>query len=483
MDPQLEYQRAITRRQLFDQVRNGVGTAALATLLGSSAWADQQQSEPLGLAGLPHFEPRAKRAIYLFQSGGPSHIDLFDYKPDLAAQHGEPLPDSVRGTQRVTGMTAGQKNFLTNAPIRPFQQQGQSGRWISDLLPHTAKIVDQIAILKAVNTEAINHDPGITFINTGSQQIGRPSLGAWLSYGLGSENENLPGYMVLISQGTGKNPGQPIFSRLWSSGYLPSKHQGVRLRPGANPVLHLANPAGIDRPTRRQQLDDLAALNARHFSRTNDPEIETRIAQYEMAYRMQTSVPDLTDLSDEPAAVLEMYGPEVQTPGSYASNCLLARRMIERGVRFVQLFHRGWDQHNSLVEHLGNQCRDTDQASAALVTDLKQRGLLDDTLVVWGGEFGRTTYSQGGLNAGRDHHGRCFSMWLAGGGIQPGIEYGQTDDYCYNIVSDGVHIRDLNATILHQLGIDHRRLTFRFQGLDQRLTGVEPARVVTEILG
>ena len=483
MDPQLEYQRAITRRQLFDQVRNGVGTAALATLLGSSAWADQQPTDPLGLAGLPHFEPRAKRAIYLFQSGGPSHIDLFDYKPDLAAQHGQPLPGSVRGTQRVTGMTAGQKAFLTNAPIRPFQQQGQSGRWISDLLPHTAKIVDQIAILKAVNTEAINHDPGITFINTGSQQIGHPSLGAWLSYGLGSENENLPGYMVLISQGTGKNPGQPIFSRLWSSGYLPSKHQGVRLRSGANPVLHLSNPAGIDRPTRRQQLDDLAALNARHFSKTNDPEIETRIAQYEMAYRMQTSVPDLTDLSDEPAGVLEMYGPEVQTPGSYASNCLLARRMIERGVRFVQLFHRGWDQHNSLVEHLGNQCRDTDQASAALVTDLKQRGLLEDTLVVWGGEFGRTTYSQGGLNAGRDHHGRCFSMWLAGGGIQPGIEYGQTDDYCYNIVSDGVHIRDLNATILHQLGIDHRRLTFRFQGLDQRLTGVEPARVVTEILG
>jgi len=482
MDPQLEYQRAITRRQLFDQVRNGVGTAALAALLGSSAWADQQPTDPLGLAGLPHFEPRAKRAIYLFQSGGPSHIDLFDYKPDLAAQHGQPLPGSVRGTQRVTGMTAGQKAFLTNAPIRPFQQQGQCGRWISDLLPHTAKIVDQIAILKAVNTEAINHDPGITFINTGSQQIGRPSLGAWLSYGLGSENENLPGYMVLISQGTGKNPGQPIFSRLWSSGYLPSTHQGVRLRPGANPVLHLSNPAGIDRPTRRQQLDDLAALNARHFSKTNDPEIETRIAQYEMAYRMQTSVPDLTDLSDEPAGVLEMYGPEVQTPGSYASNCLLARRMIERGVRFVQLFHRGWDQHNSLVEHLGNQCRDTDQASAALVTDLQQRGLLEDTLVVWGGEFGRTTYSQGGLNAGRDHHGRCFSMWLAGGGIQPGIEYGQTDDYCYNIVSDGVHIRDLNATILHQLGIDHRRLTFRFQGLDQRLTGVEPARVVTEIL-
>ena len=482
MEPQWEYDRAMTRRQLFNHARNGVGAAALATLLGSPASGARQQEETAGQPGVPHFPARAKRAIYLFQSGGPSHLDLFDYKPTLSDQHGQPLPASVRGTQRVTGMTAGQKAFLTNAPIRPFRQQGESGRWISDLLPHTAKIVDQIALLKAVNTEAINHDPGITFINTGSQQIGQPSLGAWLSYGLGSENENLPGYMVLISQGTGKNPGQPIFSRLWASGYLPSRHQGVRLRTGANPVLHLANPPGIDRPTRRQQLDDLAALNAHHFARTQDPEIETRIAQYEMAYRMQTSVPDLTDLSDEPAHILEMSGPEVKSPGSYAANCLLARRMIERGVRFVQLFHRGWDQHVSLVKHLTNQCRDTDQASAALVTDLRQRGLLDDTLVVWGGEFGRTTYSQGGLNAGRDHHGRCFSMWMAGGGIRPGIEHGVTDEYGYNVVSGGVHIRDLNATLLHQLGIDHRRLTFRFQGLEQKLTGVEPARVVSEIL-
>ena len=481
MEPDQEFQRAITRRQLFDQARNGIGTAALASLLGSSALADHPKGESTSLNDLPHSPPRAKRAIYLFQSGGPSHIDLWDYKPELTKQHGQALPDSVRGTQRVTGMTSGQKEFLTNGPIRPFQKQGKCGRWISDLLPHTAGIVDEIAVLKAVNTEAINHDPGITFINTGDQQVGRPSLGAWLSYGLGSENENLPSYMVLISQGTGKNPGQPIFSRLWSSGYLPSRHQGVRLRTGANPVLHLSNPAGIDRATRRQQLDDLAALNARHFNRTHDPEIETRIAQYEMAYRMQTSVPDLTDLSDEPAHILEMYGPEVRTPGSYAANCLLARRMIERGVRFVQLFHRGWDQHVSLIKHLTHQCRDTDQASAALVTDLKQRGLLDETLLIWGGEFGRTAYSQGGLNAGRDHHGRCFSMWLAGGGIQPGIEHGQTDEYGYNVVKDGVHIRDLNATILHQLGIDHRRLTFRFQGLDQRLTGVEPAHVVHEI--
>ncbi len=483
MNPLSQTARNLTRRQLFDQTRNGVGAAALALLLGQSATGHPvTRQENLGLPGVPHFQPKAKRAIYLFQSGGPSHIDLFDYKPNLQSHHGDPLPESVRGNQRVTGMTAGQKQFLTNAPIRPFQQHGRCGRWVSDLLPFTAGIVDEIAVLKAVHTEAINHDPGITFINTGNQQIGHPSFGAWLSYGLGSENQNLPGYMVLISQGMGKNPGQPIFSRLWGSGYLPSKHQGVRLRSGQNPVLHLSNPPNIDRSMRRGQLDDLAALNGRHADRIGDPEIAARIAQYEMAYRMQTSVPDLTDLSDEPNHIFEMYGPESKVPGSYAANCLLARRMIERGVRCVQLFHRGWDQHDSLIEHLTNQCRDTDQASAALVKDLKQRGLLDDTLVVWGGEFGRTAYSQGGLNNGRDHHGRCFSVWLAGGGIQGGIEYGTTDDYCYNIVSDGVHIRDLNATLLHQLGIDHRRLTFKFRGLEQKLTGVEPARVVHEIL-
>ncbi len=486
MDPITEYQRAITRRQLFDHARNGVGAAALASLLGSPlsspALAAPAQSKPLGLPGLPHFAPKAKRAIYLFQSGGPSHIDLFDYKPNLKKMHGKPLPPSVKGTQRVTGMTARQKQFLTNAPIRPFRQHGKCGRWIGDLLPHTARIVDDIAVLKAVNTEAINHDPGITFINTGNQQIGHPSLGAWLSYGLGSENSNLPDYMVLISQGTGKNPGQPIFSRLWGSGYLPSKHQGVRLRPGANPVLYLSNPAGIDRAMRRGQLDDLAALNARHARATGDPEIEARIAQYEMAYRMQTSVPELTDMSDEPERIFKMYGPDARKPGTYAANCLLARRMIERGVRFMQLFHRGWDQHNSLVTNLGNQCHNTDQASAALVTDLKERGLLDETLIVWGGEFGRTAYSQGKINNGRDHHGRCFSMWLAGGGIKPGVEHGVTDDFCYNIASGGVHIRDLNATILNQLGIDHNRLTFKYQGLAQRLTGVERSRVVKEIL-
>jgi len=483
MNPLTEFHRAMTRRQLFDHARNGIGAAALASLLGTTAFAEStEKKQPLGLPGLPHFAPKAKRAIYLFQSGGPSHIDLFDHKPNLTKMHGKPLPAEIKGDQRVTGMTAGQKQFLTNAPIKPFRQHGECGRWLSDLLPHTAKIVDDIAILKAVNTEAINHDPGITFINTGNQQIGHPSLGAWLSYGLGSVNENLPGYMVLISQGTGKNPGQPIFSRLWGSGYLPSKHQGVRLRPGSNPVLHLSNPAGIDAKMRRAQLDDLALLNAKHANETGDPETEARIAQYEMAYRMQTSVPELTDMSGEPDHVFEMYGPESRTPGSYAANCLLARRLIERDVRCIQLFHRGWDQHNSLVAHLGNQCRDTDQASAALVTDLKARGLLDETLVVWGGEFGRSAYSQGGLNSGRDHHGRCFSVWMAGGGIKPGIEFGETDDYCYNIAADGVHIRDLNATILHSLGIDHNRLTFKFQGLQQKLTGVEPARVVKEIL-
>lgn len=458
-----------------------MGAAALATLLGQETQAAETVNE-IGLAELPHHKPKAKRVIYLFQSGGPSHIDLWDYKPNLTTMHGKPLPESVKGTQRVTGMTAGQKQFLTNAPIKPFQQHGECGRWVSDLLPQTAKVVDELAVLKAVHTEAINHDPGITFINTGNQQIGHPSLGAWLSYGLGSENQDLPGYMVLISQGTGKNPGQPIFSRLWGSGYLPSEHQGVRLRPGSNPVLHLSNPSGIDSQIRRGQLNDLAVLNERHAQLTGDPEIEARIAQYEMAYRMQTSVPDLTDMSDESEEVFEMYGPDSRKPGTYAANCLLARRMIERDVRCIQLFHRGWDQHNSLVTHLANQCRDTDQASAALVADLKQRGLLDDTLVIWGGEFGRTAYSQGGLNSGRDHHGRCFSVWMAGGGVTPGMEYGETDDYCYNVASGAVHVRDLNATILHLLGIDHQRLTFKFQGLEQRLTGVEPARVVQEIL-
>lgn len=486
MDPITEHHRALTRRQLLGSGGAGLGAAALASLLGPAALGGRTGGGPVaenpGLPGLPHFAPRAKRAIYLFQSGGPSHIDLWDHKPHWDKLHGKPLPATVMGTQRVTGMTSGQMEFLASRPIKPFRQHGECGRWVSDLLPHTAGIVDDLAVLKAVNTEAINHDPGITFINTGNQQVGNASLGAWLSYGLGSENRDLPAYMVLISQGNGKNPGQPIFSRLWGAGYLPSQHQGARLRSGRSPVLHLRNPAGVDQGLRREQLDALAALNGRRAEVTGDPEIEARIAQYEMAYRMQTSVPELADFSDEPDETFELYGEDARRPGTYAAHCLLARRMMERGVRFVQLFHRGWDQHGSLIPDLTAQCKDTDQASAALVTDLKRRGLLDDTLVVWGGEFGRTAYSQGQLDAGRDHHGRCFSIWLAGGGVQGGIEHGTTDDYCYNVVDGGVHVRDLNATILHLLGIDHERLTYKFQGLSQRLTGVEPARVVRAIL-
>ncbi len=487
MDPITEHHRSFTRRQLLGGAGTALGTAALASLLSPAAFGRRGEGVPTaenqGLPGLPHFAPRAKRAIYLFQSGGPSHIDLWDHKPHWDKLHGQPLPPSIMGTQRVTGMTSGQKQFLANRPIKPFRQHGECGRWVSDLLPHTARIVDDLAVVKAVNTEAINHDPGITFINTGDQQVGKASLGAWLSYGLGSENQDLPAYMVLISQGNGKNPGQPIFSRLWGSGYLPSQHQGVRLRSGRNPVLHLGNPAGVDRGLRRDQLDALKALNGRRAEATGDPEIEARIAQYEMAYRMQTSVPKLADFSDEPDETFELYGEDARRPGTYAAHCLLARRMMERGVRFVQLFHRGWDQHGSLIPDLTAQCKDTDQASAALVTDLKRRGLLDDTLVVWGGEFGRTAYSQGRLNSGRDHHGRCFTTWLAGGGVQGGIEHGVTDDFCYNVLDGGVHVRDLNATILHLLGIDHQRLNYKFQGLSQRLTGVEPARVVKEILG
>jgi len=391
----------------------------------------------------------------------------------------------VRGSQRVTGMTARQASYPVVAPPFGFARRGAHGTWVSDLLPHTARVVDDLTILKAVNTEAINHDPGITFINTGDQLPGKASLGSWLSYGLGSENQDLPAYLVLLSQGTGKDPGQPLFSRLWGNGYLPGNHQGVQLRPGKNPVLYLRDPAGDDLAARRAQLDDLAELNRLRAEATGDPEIDTRISQYEMAFRMQTSVPDLTDLSDEPDSTFELYGEDARRPGTFAANCLLARRMAERGVRFVQLFHRGWDQHLNMTRELPAQCRDTDQASAALVTDLKRRGLLDDTLVIWGGEFGRTVYSQGKIGdprSGRDHHGRCFTMWMAGGGVRRGFEHGTTDDFAYNVVDGGVHIRDLNATILHLLGLDHERLVFPFQGLDQKLTGVEPARVVHQVL-
>ncbi|TWT60544.1 DUF1501 domain-containing protein [Rubinisphaera italica] len=473
-----------SRRKFVSQAFGGVGAAALGTLLQGYANADVQ-SQVSGKAnkfGLPHFQPTAKRVIYLFMSGGPSHIDLFDYKPILEQKHGEELPPSVRGNQRLTGMTAKQKGFPVCGPIGQFAQHGECGAWISDLLPYTSKIADDIAIIRSMNTEAINHDPGITFINTGSQIPGQPSAGAWASYGLGSENQNMPAYVVLLSQGNGKNPGQPIFSRLWGSGFLPSNHQGVMLRSSGDPVLYLKDPDGITRENRRDQLDHLAALNRLKFQTSGDPEIETRISQYEMAFRMQAAAPEIADLSDEPESTFQLYGEDARQPGTYAFNCLMARRMAERDVRFVQLFHRGWDQHVSLQTHLRAQCLDTDQASAALITDLKNRGMLNDTLVIWGGEFGRTAYGQGKLGSGRDHHGRCFSMWMAGGGVRGGVSYGQTDEFAYNIAENGVHIRDLNATMLHCLGIDHERFTYRFQGLDQRLTGVEHAHVVSDIL-
>jgi len=465
----------LSRRTFLGKTSGGMGAIALGSLLGNCVKAEKPD--------FPHFKPTAKRVIYLFMSGGPSHIDLFDYKPVLIKRHGEELPPEIRGKQRLTGMTSGQKAFPVCGPIGKFAQHGQSGTWVSDLLPHTAKITDDIAVIRSMHTEAINHDPGITFINTGSQIPGQPSAGAWASYGLGSENKNMPSYIVLLSQGNGKNPGQPIFSRLWGSGFLPSSHQGVLLRSSGDPVLFLKDPAGITRANRRAQLDDLAALNRLKLIQSGDPEIESRIAQYEMAFRMQAAAPEISDLSDEPESTFELYGDSAREPGTYAYNCLMARRMAEKDVRFIQLFHRGWDQHGSLQLHLRAQCKDTDQATAALVTDLKQRGLLDDTLVIWGGEFGRTAYSQGKLGSGRDHHGRCFSMWMAGGGIKGGTAHGETDDFAYNIAEDAVHIRDLNATMLHCLGIDHERFSYRFQGLDQRLTGVEEAHVVKGVLG
>lgn len=487
--PLFEFERNVTRRTFLGRSARGIGHIALASLLPQIARANNTTHSAAGARrqalDLPHFPPTAKRVIYLFQSGGPSHVDLFDYKPVMRDLHGSELPASIRGDQRVTGMTANQSAYPVVAPFWEMQRCGKHGTWISNLLPHIQSIADDICIVKSMHTEAINHDPAITFINTGSQQIGQPSLGAWLSYGLGSESENFPAYVVLLSQGTGKNPGQPIFSRLWGSGYLPSSHQGVMLRPGVNPVLYLSDPPGITRAQRRKMLDDLAAMNARHAADVGDPETLARIEAYEMAYRMQTSVPDLADLSDEPESTFELYGQEARKPGSYAANCLMARRLVERGVRFVQLFHRGWDQHIALQSQLPAQCRDVDQASAALVKDLKQRGLLEDTLVVWGGEFGRSIYSQGALghpSSGRDHHGRCFSVWLAGGGIRPGIEYGKTDDFAYNIAENPVHIRDLNATLLNRLGIDHNRFTVPFRGLDQKVTGVEAAYVVEGML-
>ena len=474
MHPFIQQRRQITRRHFLGSA--GLGTAALASLLHADAAAAPQS--PF------HLAPKAKRVIYLFQSGGPSHLELLDHKPKLAKYHGSELPDSIRQGQRLTGMTSGQKSFPVIASKFKFAQHGRSGAWLSELLPHTAKVVDDICIIRSMNTEAINHDPAITFIQTGSQQPGRPSFGSWLSYGLGSEAKNLPAFVVMISHGSGSDANQGLLDRLWGSGFLPSSHQGVKLRSGRDPVLYLSDPPGIDRGLRRTMLNGLADLNRLQHERDGDPEIETRIAQYEMAFRMQASVPELTDVSNESEKVLNLYGPDVRKPGSFAANCLLARRLAERGVRFIQLYHRGWDNHGGLPSNIPKQCRDVDQPQAALIADLKQRGMLDETLVIWGGEFGRTVYGQGGLQSdyGRDHHGRCFSIWLAGGGIKPGVVHGETDDYGYNIVRDKVHIHDLHATLLHCLGIDHERLVFRFQGRDFRLTDVH-GKLVEAILG
>ncbi len=471
MNPQLERGLLATRRQFFGRTAAGIGPAALSFLLRGEGYG----APAGGLPDLPHFAPRAKRVIYMFQSGAPSQIDLFDHKPLLRKYHGQDLPDSVRKGQRITGMTSGQDRLPVAASLFKFQPHGQSGTELSELLPHTAKVVDDITLVKTVQTDAINHDPAITFIQSGFQQPGRPSMGSWVSYGLGSANRDLPGFVVLISQGSNLNQSQPLFSRLWGSGFLPSRYQGVKFRSSDDPVLYLSNPKGIDASTRRSMLDAVSEINRLRSQEFGDPEIETRIAQYEMAYRMQTSVPELMDLAGEPEHVFERYGPDSRKPGTYAANCLLARRLAERDVRFVQLFHRGWDQHTDLPRDIRLQARDTDQASAALMMDLKERGLLQDTLVIWGGEFGRTVYCQGKLsetNYGRDHHPRCFTMWMAGGGIKPGTTHGQTDDYCYNVVEDPVHVYDLQATALHCLGVDHKRLTFKYQGRHYRLTDV-----------
>ncbi|MCL4793881.1 MAG: DUF1501 domain-containing protein [Bryobacteraceae bacterium] len=469
MTPDRELLLTLTRRHFFGRTATGLGAAALASLLPKSAQAAG------GLEGLPHFAPKAKRVILLHQSGGPSQLDTFDYKPGLSKHRGIDLPDSVRMGQRITGMTSGQSTLPVAPSNFSFQRYGETGTWVSELLPHTAKIVDDLAIIKTMHTEAINHDPAITFFQSGFQQPGRPSMGAWVSYGLGSENENLPSFIVLLSQAHALNTDQPLFSRLWGSGFLPSSHQGVKLRAGADPVLFLNDPPGIEQDTRRSMLDAIERLNRLKHRAFGDPEIESRIAQYEMAYRMQTSVPDLVDLGQEPESTFANYGPESRKPGTYAANCLLARRLAERGVRFIQLYHRGWDQHNDLPRDLRLQCAGTDQPTAALVADLKQRGLLDETLVVWGGEFGRTVYCQGRLtetNYGRDHHPRNFVMWAAGGGIKAGARVGETDEFSYNVTADPVHVHDLQATILHCLGIDHKRLTYKFQGRHFRLTDV-----------
>jgi hypothetical protein len=474
-----------SRRHFLSAASLGLGSTALAALLDPSLVSASDvpaRAAGVPLLSAPHVVPRVKRVIYLFQSGGPSQIELFDFKPRLRTMNGEELPESIRKGQRLTGMTAFQKSFPMAGSQFEFSRHGRSGTYISDLLPHTAKIADKLCIVRSMHTEAINHDPAVTFVQTGSQQAGRPSIGAWLSYGLGSENANLPGFIVLLSRA--REGDQPLYSWLWGSGFLPSQHQGVQFRRGKDPVLYLNDPAGLDRTSRRRMLDTLRSLETAQHARVIDPEIDARIAQYEMAYRMQTAVPDAMDLSTEPDAVFDLYGEEARKPGTYAANCLLARRLAERDVRFIQLYHQGWDQHGNLPKDIQIMTRSVDQASAALVVDLERRGLLEDTLVIWGGEFGRTNYSQGKLekdNYGRDHHPRCFSIWMAGGGVKRGFTYGETDELGYNVVRDPVHVHDFQATLLHLLGVDHERLLFKHQGRRYRLTDVH-GRVVTDLL-
>ncbi len=468
----MDHPLTTNRRVFLSRTSAGLGTMALAQLLSGDAHGASAGATKHHQLAEPHFAPRAKRVIYLFQSGGPSQIDLFDHKPLLAAQHGQELPPEVRGNQRLTTMSANQPRLSLAHSFFKFSRHGQSGATVSELLPHTAKVVDDLCFIRSVHTEAINHDPAITFFQTGSQIAGRPSIGAWLSYGLGTANENLPNFCVMITKGQG---GQPLYSRLWGNGFLPSTHQGVQFRSGRDPVLFLSNPQGMPPNVRRAMLDKLAQLHTLEYKRELDPEIHARIEQYEMAYRMQTSIPEVADVSDEPEHIFDLYGPDAKTPGTFAANCLLARRLAERNVRFIQLYHQGWDHHGSLPRVIPSLCKQTDQPCAALITDLKQRGMLDDTLVIWGGEFGRTSYCQGVLlndNYGRDHHPRCFTMWMAGGGIKPGIQYGKTDEYGYNVVENPVHVHDIQTTLLHLLGIDHKRLTYKYLGREFRLTDI-----------
>lgn len=465
----------VCRRQFLGNAGSCIGATAFASLLNPRLFAANQS---------PNFSPKARRVIWLTQAGAPSQLELLDHKPGLEAHFDKDLPASIRGEQRLTGMTAGQKRFPVAPSVYKFQQRGKSGIWMSELLPHISQFADDICIVRTLNTEAINHDPAMTMLQTGHQIGGRPSFGAWVSYGLGSENSDLPAFVAMISRPSGPTNAQPLHERMWGSGFLPSRYQGVRFSSGKDPVLFLSNPPGINTERRRAMLDDVAALNRLKFDEVQDPETQSRIDQYEMAFRMQAAVPELADFSKEPAKILERYGPEAKKPGTYAANCILARRLAERGVRFIQLYHRGWDQHNNLPSGIKSQCHDTDQPTAALLFDLKERGMLEDTLVIWGGEFGRTVYSQGTLtrdNYGRDHHPRCYSIWMAGAGIKGGHVHGETDDFSYNIVKDPVHIHDLNATALHLLGMDHTRLTYRFQGRDYRLTDVH-GKVVRDIL-